>query len=65
MVIEPTPVQFVGGHSDGLVMVVDCLKPEMCFRVADKFQYGEWFKTHKEIYILLPDTTIYVFKRLE
>lgn len=67
---EAHTVQFVGGHSDGVEMSVLGLNQEFYFRVFDReyYQYGDWDKPivlKREVYVLLPGTTIYIFQRTE
>lgn len=63
-------VQFVGGHSDGVEMSVLGLNQEFYFRVFDLERHKQEdldkpVVTRREVYVLLPGTTIYVFQRME
>lgn len=62
-------VQFVGGHSDGTELAVVGLNEKFYFLVFDQrlYKYGDWdtpIQTRKEVYRLLPGTTIYVFQSI-
>lgn len=63
-------VQFVGGHADGVEMAVETLKPEHQWTLAP--DWSELRGKEKdptivslkiEVYVQIPDTTIYVFKK--
>lgn len=63
-------VQFVGGHADGVELILIGMPNEVIFRTADQlpFEYGNWdlrFEYHLETYVRLPDTTIYVLKEIK
>lgn len=62
-------VQLVGGHADGTELSVIDLPPELHFQYMEKtpYEYGNWnqpIDVRQEIYVLLPGTTIYIFKRM-
>ncbi len=62
--------QFVGGHSDGVELALETLKEEIRFNTFQRnaYAYGDWLnpvKTKQEVYVRLPETSIYIFKRIE
>ena len=71
--MNPVAVQFVGGKADGTELMVDQLRPEFYFAVAPNLSdiFKEMDNPHsiipsrKAVYVLLEDSTVYVFKRIQ
>lgn len=69
--MEVNNVQLVGGHADGVELSIINLPEYLQFKYMDgaRFAYGDWNHSeevfHIETYANIPDTTIYILKRIE